>query len=81
MHPNDHGVFDDIEKYSCRVLLVMAGGGFPPFSYSIGITQTPEKPEIDVVGLKEPIARFVINDYHQRLRAVEKFLTRLHAAW
>jgi hypothetical protein len=74
MDTKEQKALDDIEKYGCHVLQVMAEGELPPFSYSIGITKKLGKPEIIVVGLKEPIAGFVINEYNKRLRAGEEFL-------
>jgi uncharacterized protein DUF4262 len=65
---------DDIEKFGCHVMHVIEEGDFPPFAYSVGITKTTGAPEAIVIGLKQPLAHFVINEYHNRIRAGEKFV-------
>ena len=52
---------------------VMEEGESPPFAYSIGITQEKGAPEIVVIGLKQPMAHFIVNDYNRRVRSGECF--------
>lgn len=73
MDPAEEQALADIETYGCHILQVMAEDTAPPFSYTIGITRQLQKPEIVVVGLKEPIAKFVINEYNKRLKRGESF--------
>lgn len=73
MDRDEQKALADIEAYGCHIIQVMAEGEAPPFSYSIGITRRLNRPEIVVVGLKEPIAKFVINEYNSRLRKGEAF--------
>ena len=63
----------DIEKYGCTVMHVMEEGQLPPFAYSIGITQETGAPEVVVIGLKRPMAHFVVNEYNKRVRDGERF--------
>ena len=37
MDADEQKALDDIEKYGCHIIYVMAEGEAPPFSYSIGI--------------------------------------------
>lgn len=70
---SEQKVLDDIEKYGCHILQIMAEGEQPPFSYSIGIIKNLGKPKVIVVGLKEPIAKFLVNEYNRRLKEGEDF--------
>jgi hypothetical protein len=63
---------DDIAKYGCTVMHVMEEGESPPFAYSIGITQETGAPEIVVIGLKQPMAHFIVNEYNHRVKSGEK---------
>jgi len=73
MDQSEQKALDDIEEFGCHVLQIMAEGEFPPFSYSIGITKKLRKPEVVVIGLKEPIAGFLVNEYNTRVQAGEDF--------
>ena len=63
---------DDIAKYGCTVMHVMAEGDMPPFAYSLGIFQETGVPEIVVLGLKQPMAHFIVNEYNRRVRSGER---------
>jgi hypothetical protein len=63
----------DIEKYGCHVIHVLEDNEGPPFSYSVGVQKTSGAPEVMVIGLKQPIAHFIVNEYNSRVRAGEKF--------
>ncbi|HXU87235.1 MAG TPA: DUF4262 domain-containing protein [Methylomirabilota bacterium] len=64
----------DIEQYGCHVIHVLEDEEGPPFSYSVGVQKTSGAPEVMVIGLKQPIAHFVVNEYNTRVRAGERFL-------
>ena len=68
----DERTRDDIAKHGCTVMHVMEEGESPPFSYSIGITQETGAPEIVVIGLKQPMAHFIVNEYNRRVRSSER---------
>lgn len=70
---SDKKALDDIKKYGCHILNVFEDGEYPNFTYSIGIEQTLEKPEIIIVGLKRELAHSVVNNYCQRLKEGEVF--------
>ena len=73
MEDGDRKTLEDIERYGCSVMHVSAECDLPPFSYSVGITKSSGAPEVVVVGLKQPIAHFVVNEYNSRVRAGEVF--------
>jgi len=73
MDADEQKALDDIEKYGCHIIYVMAEGEAPPFSYSIGIWRSTGAPELIEVGLKRPIAHFAINEYNRRVRSGERF--------
>jgi hypothetical protein len=52
---------------------VAAEGELPPFSYSVGIQRSAGRPEVAVIGLKQPIAHFIINEYNRRVQEGEMF--------
>lgn len=71
---SERKALSNINKHGCHILQVMEEAGHPPFSYSIGIRQTLQKPDLCVIGLKEPIAKFVINEYYKRAKQGEVFV-------
>ena len=73
MDEHEQKALSDIDEFGCHILKEMAEGDEPPFSYSIGIQKTSGAPEVVVIGLKEPIALFVVNEYNRRVRTGERF--------
>src|SRR6516225_5575395 len=63
----------DVEQYGCHVIHVMEEGDLPPFAYSVGIEKTSQAAELIVIGLKQPLAHNVINEYNRRVRGGERF--------
>lgn len=63
----------DIDQYGCHIIHVAAEGERPPFSYSVGIQRSAGRPEVVVIGLKYPIAHFMINEYNSRAQQGETF--------
>jgi hypothetical protein len=74
MDEGDRKILEDIERFGCSVMHVSAEGDLAPFSYSVGITKSSGAPEVVVIGLKQPIAHFIVNEYNQRVREGEQFL-------
>jgi hypothetical protein len=58
---------EDIERFGCAVIHVAAEGVLPPFSYSVGISKSASAPEVNIVGLKKPIAHSIVNEYNRRV--------------
>jgi hypothetical protein len=65
----------NIEEFGCSVLHIAAEDDLPPFSYSVGITKVSKAPELVVIGLKQPIAHFIVNEYNKRVRSGEQFVS------
>jgi hypothetical protein len=73
MDAGEEKALADIERYGCHVIHVLEDEEGPPFSYSVGVQKTSGAPEVIVIGLKQPIAHFVVNEYNARVRAGERF--------
>ncbi|MBH9554051.1 DUF4262 domain-containing protein [Inhella gelatinilytica] len=70
----EQNIHTHIEKCGCSVTSVFdPDGDEPPFSYSIGIAQSSQAPELIVVGLKPEISHWLVNEYNRRVRAGERF--------
>lgn len=73
MDPDEEKTLADIAEYGCHVLHVLAENDLPPFTYTVGIERASSAPEIVVIGLKQPIAHSVVNEYNRRVRSGERF--------
>jgi Domain of unknown function (DUF4262) len=73
MDASERKALEDIQQHGCHIIYVMAEDDLPPFAYTIGIQRTSHAPELIVIGLKQPIACFVLNEYNRRIRQGEKF--------
>jgi hypothetical protein len=74
MDKGDEKALADIERYGCHVIHVAGDDDLPPFSYSVGIQKSTGKPEVVAIGLKQPLAHFVVNAYNDRARNGEAFM-------
>jgi hypothetical protein len=74
MDAGEEKALADIEAYGCHVIHVLEDSDGPPFSYSVGVQKTSRAPEVIVIGLKQPIAHFVVNEYNDRVRKGERFI-------
>ncbi len=72
MDAGEQKALADIEVFGCHVIHVLEEDDLPPFAYSVGIEKTTGCPEIVVIGLKQPLAHFIVNEYNQRVRNSEK---------
>jgi hypothetical protein len=72
MDKAERKAISDIEQYGCHIIHVFGEGELPPFTYSVGIWKSSHRPELIVVGLKQEIAHFVVNEYNRRVRAGEE---------
>lgn len=57
-----------IEEFGLSVFHIKAGASSPGFSYTVGLFDTCGSPELIVVGLKEPMAHFLLNEAAMELR-------------
>jgi Domain of unknown function (DUF4262) len=72
MDAGERKTLADIEQFGCHVIHVLEEDDLPPFAYSVGIEKTTGAPEIVVIGLKQPLAHFIVNEYNLRVRNGEK---------
>jgi hypothetical protein len=68
MSESDQKLLENIEQYGCSVIHIAPEGDLPPFAFSVGITKTSGAPEVVVIGLKEELAHFIVNEYNRRVR-------------
>jgi len=73
MVKGEEKALNDIQEYGCHILHVLEDEDGPRFSYSIGIEQTSDQPEIIITGLKQELAHHMINDYNNRIKDGENF--------
>jgi hypothetical protein len=73
MDAGEQKALADIDQYGCHVIHVAAEGELPPFSYSVGIQRSSGRPEVVVIGLKQHIAHFIVNEYNKRVQDGEIF--------
>lgn len=74
MDDYERNLLKNISKFGCSVTSVFdPEAEDPPFSYSIGISQTTGAPEIIIVGLDGNVAHSLINDYHRMVAAGRRF--------
>jgi hypothetical protein len=74
MDAGEKKALDDIAQYGCHVIHVLEEEEGPAFTYSVGIQKSSGAPEVIVIGLKQPIAHFLVNEYNTRVRAGERFV-------
>jgi Domain of unknown function (DUF4262) len=64
----DEKLANDIEKYGLQVLHVFADETGPGFSYSIGLFETYNHPEILIIGLKQELLHRLINNMAEDIK-------------
>jgi Domain of unknown function (DUF4262) len=73
MNPAEAKILADVATYGWHVMNVMPDDPHPPHSFSIGLQQTFEHPEIVIVGLRGETAQIFINDIGQQIRKGEVY--------
>ena len=73
MDESDKRLLENIAKFGCQVMHISEEDDLPPFAYSVGIQKSSSAPEVVVIGLKQPLAHSVVNEYNKRIRNGEKF--------
>ena len=68
----DAKLLENIAQFGCQVMHIGAEDDLPPFAYSVGIQYSTSAPECVVIGLKQPMAHFVVNEYNRRIRNGER---------
>ncbi|MFT3736684.1 MAG: DUF4262 domain-containing protein [Rhodocyclaceae bacterium] len=67
-------LMENIKEFGCQVMHIAEEDELPPFAYSVGVQLSTGAPEVIVVGLKQPMAHFVVNEYNRRVRQGERFV-------
>jgi hypothetical protein len=75
MDQSEQKALSDIKEFGCHILHVMEEDDNPSFSYSIGIQKISNHPEIIITGLKFEIAHSIINEYNNKVKSGENFIT------
>jgi hypothetical protein len=65
----DERIIHHIERFGCSVLQIESSSAGPGWSYTVGVHDTCEGPELITVGLNEPTALFLLNEAARRLQA------------
>jgi hypothetical protein len=65
---DEEKLVNDVEKYGCHIIHVREEGYLPRWSYTIGLYETYQQPEIIAVGLKHDVAQFLLNEVADRLK-------------
>ncbi|WP_353570525.1 DUF4262 domain-containing protein [Candidatus Albibeggiatoa sp. nov. BB20] len=73
MDKHEQKALDNIEKYGCHILHIFAEDDLPRFTYSVGIQHKTEHPDLVIMGLKQNLAHWIINEYNTRINAGEIF--------
>ncbi|TJZ78891.1 DUF4262 domain-containing protein [Chitiniphilus eburneus] len=71
MDAAEEKALSDIEQYGLHVLHVLEEEDLPPFTYTIGVEKTIGHAEFIVIGLKQELAQFVVNECYAKLQAGE----------
>jgi hypothetical protein len=68
LQSDEKKLVDDVEKHGCHVISVREEGGFPGWSYTVGLTDVLGCPELIVIGLKPEVAHSLLNECAGRLQ-------------
>lgn len=72
-HPADKKVVEDIKKYGWHVVNVLEEENHPPHSFSIGLYESFNHPEIIIIGIDNQNAQNIINGIGTKIKNGEKF--------
>jgi Domain of unknown function (DUF4262) len=64
----DGDTIGNIEQFGCSVIQVKESSAGPGWSYTLGVYDTSNRPEIIVVGLRDTTALVLLNEAAKRLR-------------
>jgi len=75
MDQQEEKALSDIKEIGCHILHIMEDEDNPRFSYSIGIQEVSNHPEIIITGLQFELAHSIINEYNNKVKTGENFHT------
>ena len=74
--PTEHELINqikiNIEKYGLQVMGISATNYLPSFSYSVGLYESYQHPEIICFGLPTDLAHLIINDVANLIKMAKK---------
>jgi hypothetical protein len=73
LDPAETKLVNDVEKYGCHIIQVREEGGFPGWSYTVGLSELLGCPELIVIGLNGELAGSVLNECARRLQKGDRF--------
>ncbi|MDH3690007.1 MAG: DUF4262 domain-containing protein [Gammaproteobacteria bacterium] len=62
MDPTEQKLVSDVERHGWHVIHVLGDDEYPNFSYTVGLYDTFEHPEIILIGLKQEITNVLLNN-------------------
>jgi hypothetical protein len=73
LKPDEKKLVDDVVTHGCHIIQVRADNEIPGWSYTIGLFEMLHQPEIIVIGLKEDLAHFLLNEIARRFKVGVRF--------
>lgn len=67
-------LLSNIEKYGLEVMHILEDKTGPGFSYSVGLFESYQHPEIIIVGLKQELCHTLINNMANDIKSGEKYM-------
>src|SRR6266853_2558183 len=68
LEADERKLVDDIELYGCHVIHVKPQQPIPGWSYTIGLYEALQQPELIVVGMKQDLAHYLLNEAARRMK-------------
>lgn len=68
LDPSESKLLNDVERYGCHVVHVGGDSWCQGWSYTVGIHDVSGGPELIVIGLKNDLAHFVLNECDHRIQ-------------
>lgn len=65
----DQQVLDDIQQYGRHIVHVLGEDDLPPFSYSVGLFETYDHPEVIIIGLRRDLAHIILNNIGEDIKS------------
>ncbi len=66
-------IIDDIKEYDCHLALLESDGYLPAFTYTIGLYEKFQHPEIIIFGLETNIMGHILNDLRDEIKKGEAY--------
>ena len=74
MDDADQKIIDDIKEFGMHITQISEGGGFPGFTYTIGLYESYNHPEVIIVGLKKDLCHILFNNMNYEIKKGKEYL-------